>query len=121
MYPIHRLAVLESHEREACALCSRALDTPRLAVRDDGHVLPIRHHGSISPGMRPTRGIRREVFAQLEQRDVQPERARLREVVGMRQERDQPVLFADVVNLLLPERDRVVAQDVKQRVILNAS
>src|SRR5205823_10886711 len=89
-------------------------------VTDEAHVMPVAPpavdvdrqgdpQGSI--GAQP-----REVGQQFA---INGSRVRLGEVVGMRDEARQAILLADDVDLLLPKIDRIVPQDVKERVVLN--
>ena len=43
----------------------------------------------------------------------------LDEIVGMRNETDQAVSRPNQIDLLLPQADRVIPQDVKERIVLN--
>src|SRR6478672_10766648 len=97
-----------------------ALDAPSVARRYKRHLV------SVSP---PCVNLARKgkpqpvtiaKFGQMaKQIDVHVALATANHVIRMRDDADQPVVLADQANLLFPQRDRVVVQDVKQRVVLN--
>src|SRR5688572_10406057 len=98
----------------------RTLDAPAVCVADQRHLTPISPPAVDLTGQRDPEVMPIAAFVQIPQQlDVDVTFPSTGNVIRMRDHADESVVAADQVDLLLPQINRVVVEDVEERVVLD--